>query len=597
MRRLDEIERPVAGSFGFNTRANLLPKRMKILEANDDSGCAVGATARLHQPTDEPLQVSEEERAAIRAELDKIRLMLEPLFPGVYGCTPGALRVQRQAADLIEAGLEEIAKQWASAVEQINRVECNEVAVAELDDLELSLRNALCRFIAHLRDPQDIETYVYLRKHCQKGILSRASPAGFNAVHIALKRVILHHIYARAPSRVQRKLIDAVVGAIDERRLMVAHFYIESRERALRASEEKYRRAIDLAPDPILNVHPESGVILGLNSAAERLRKRMIDRDIFGKPIWTLVSPSVASGAMRHLEAVKSRGSDQLYDLPIAGHYFDVNSALICYGEDQFIQMTLRDVTQRREMLDELLKFERLAAAGTFAAGVAHEVNNPLASIFSLVQSLLSSEQDPNRRMTLHTILSQITRISGTLKDLVNFARPSMTQRKTIDLNALVNESLRLISYSKRFQGLRIEAELAPDLKPVFADDKEVQQVLLNLLFNAADAGLNEGGVIRVVTRNEPGEVTAERASRVRLQVIDNGIGIPREHLRRIFDPFFTTKPAGSGMGLGLSVCQRIVLSNRGTIQVDSELGKGTTVTVTLPAYEAGAAEQLSGAQ
>jgi len=248
-------------------------------------------------------------------------------------------------------------------------------------------------------------------------------------------------------------------------------------------------------------------------------------------------------------------------------------------------------------MLDELLKFERLAAAGTFAAGVAHEVNNPLASIFSLVQSLLSSEQDPNRRMTLHTILSQITRISGTLKDLVNFARPSMTQRKTIDLNALVNESLRLISYSKRFQGLRIEAELAPDLKPVFADDKEVQQVLLNLLFNAADAGLNEGGVIRVVTRNEPGEVTAERASRVRLQVIDNGIGIPREHLRRIFDPFFTTKPAGSGMGLGLSVCQRIVLSNRGTIQVDSELGKGTTVTVTLPAYEAGAAEQLSGAQ
>ncbi len=556
---------------------------------------AFSAALSAHQPTDEPVVLSEREREEIRIELDKIRLMLEPLFPGVYGCAPAALRVQRQVAELVDAWWEEIARQWANAVDQLTRVESYEVSVTDPAALEESLRNALCRFAAHLRDPKDIDTYVYLRKHCQEGILSRASPSGFNVVHIALKQVMLAQVYAHTPSRVHRKLVDAVVAAIDERRLMVAHFYIESREQALRASEEKYRRAIDLAPDAILNVDPDSGAVLALNSAAERLHNRMTEGDISGKPIWALVSPSVASGARRHLEAVKARGSDHLYDLPIAGRYFDVNSALIHYGDSQFIQMTLRDVTQRREMLDELLKFERLAAAGTFAAGIAHEVNNPLASIFSLTQSLLTSESDPNRRMTLHTILSQITRISGTLKDLVNFARPSVTQRKPIDLNALVAESLRLISYSKRFQGLHLETKLASDLKPVFADDKEIQQVLLNLLFNAADAGLNQGGVICVVTRNE--SVNADSASKVILQVIDNGIGIPREHLRRIFDPFFTTKPAGSGVGLGLSVCQRIVLSNRGTIQVDSELGKGTTVTITLPAYEAGAADELSGAQ
>jgi signal transduction histidine kinase len=570
-------------------------KKMKDLGATSRGTGAFGAAISPHRPTDKPLSISDQVRGTIHAELDKIRLMLEPLFPEVYGFAPEALRVQRQAADFIECHFEEIAKQWADAVEQIKWVECHKFPIAELDDLEVSLRNALCRFVAHLRDPQDIETYAYLREHCQEGILSRASPSRFNVVNIALKRVLVHHIHARVPRRLQRRLHDAVVAAIDERRLMVGYFYIESRERALRASEERYRRAIDLAPDPILNIHPENGLILGLNSAAERVLKRMSDGDIFSQPIWDLVSPPVASGAKRHLDAVRSRGSDQIYDLPLAGHYFDVNSALICYGGSEFIQMTLRDVTQRREMLDELLKFERLAAAGTFAAGVAHEVNNPLASIFSLVQSLLTTENDANRRMTLHTILSQITRISGTLKDLVNFARPSRAQRKTIDLNALITESLRLISYSKRFHGLRVETELADDLKPVFADDKEVQQVLLNLLFNAADAGLNDGSVIRVVTRNEPG--SAERPSRVMMQVIDHGIGIPREHLRRIFDPFFTTKPAGSGVGLGLSVCQRIVLANRGTIQVDSEVGKGTIVTVTLPAYEAGVIEQLSGAQ
>src|SRR5260370_51297 len=105
--------------------------------------------------------------------------------------------------------------------------------------------------------------------------------------------------------------------------------------------------------------------------------------------------------------------------------------------------MILRDVTQRREMLDSLIKAERFAAAGTWGAGVAPEVNNPLASISSLVQSILTGENDPERRTTMHTILSQITRISSTLKDLVNFARPTTAQRKQVDVNGLIAETLR----------------------------------------------------------------------------------------------------------------------------------------------------------
>jgi two-component system sensor histidine kinase AtoS len=296
---------------------------------------------------------------------------------------------------------------------------------------------------------------------------------------------------------------------------------------------------------------------------------------------------------MKHFKNVLVNGADQVYDVPFYGRHFDINSALIPFGDKQFIQTILHDITEKQEIMNELLKAERLAATGTFAAGVAHEVNNPLASISSLVQSLLGDENDASRRMTLHTILSQITRISGTLKDLMNFSKPTKVESKRLDLNSLVGETLRLISYNKRFS---IEPALDHDLTAVYADGNEIQQVLLNLLFNAADALPSQNGVIKVVTENMS-SANGERRSKVLLRVVDNGIGIPREHLEKVFDPFFTTKPAGSGVGLGLSLCQRMVLAIGGKIKIDSEVGKGSTVTVYLPAFRVEQNESVSLAQ
>ncbi len=203
----------------------------------------------------------------------------------------------------------------------------------------------------------------------------------------------------------------------------------------------------------------------------------------------------------------------------------------------------------------------------------------------------------PARRATLHTILSQITRISGTLKDLFNFARPSTAQHKVVDLNRLIIETLRLASYNKRFQGVKVESVLADDLNPVFADDNEIQQVVLNLLFNAADAVPTEGGVIRVTTENYALPNGDPKKRKVLVRISDNGVGIPPANLKRVFEPFFTTKPAGSGVGLGLSLCQRIIMGNGGGIKIESEVGKGTTVIIYLPEMDPVHSELMTHAE
>lgn len=546
-----------------------------------------------YRPTDSVIEASPEELAGLKKQLQRIEGMLAVLFGTAYSRTPASLDTRRQLANFIEEHFESVSTEWAEAIRTLF---ADNDRLGAMQNLESDLANALIRFAWHVRDPDDLAAYVYLRRHCEQGLLSRAKPSQFNTIHIALKQIILNHLSTSFHGQHHEILRETTVAAIDERRLMVSQFYIESREQALRLSEEKYRSSIDHAPDPMYEIDPDTLRVIGANAAAEQLHKLIpgtAPTALVGSYFPDLVAPERGAEAIGHLRKVVERGCGQVLDLPLAGGYFDVNSALIPLGDRRFIHVILHDVTQRREMLEELIKAERLAAAGTFAAGVAHEVNNPLASIFSLAQSLVEGEGDPARRNMLHTILAQITRISSTLKDLTNFARPAAPERRPLDLNAVVSETLRLIAYNKRFNGIALEPSLDPELVACFADPNEIQQVLINLLFNAADATQREGGKIRVTT----GNVECDHGSRAGLRIEDNGIGIPREHLERIFDPFFTTKPSGSGTGLGLSLCQRIVLANHGTIQVDSEVGKGTVVTIGLPAYDSESRGQASRLQ
>lgn len=233
------------------------------------------------------------------------------------------------------------------------------------------------------------------------------------------------------------------------------------------------------------------------------------------------------------------------------------------------------DIERLQRMNEQLARADRLAAMGTLAAGVAHEVNNPLASISSLIQMIQSRNgDDADTREKLNLISSQILRITQVTKDLTDFARSRPAAKKLIDINEVIESSLRLASFDTDFQNLRIETNLSPDLQPVFADGDQLQQVFLNLLLNARDA-MPGGGKLSIKSFQTSNEITVE--------ISDSGIGIDETTAKQIFDPFFTTKPAGKGTGLGLAVCYGIVTAHGGKIEVDMADDSGTTFGVKLP--------------
>ena len=235
------------------------------------------------------------------------------------------------------------------------------------------------------------------------------------------------------------------------------------------------------------------------------------------------------------------------------------------------------DIEQLRQLNEQLIRAEKLAATGTLAAGVAHEVNNPLASISSLIQILQTRpDTSADARELLRLISTQIARITQVLRDMTDFARTRPPLRAPLDITRAIEASLRLASFDKAFQRLRVKTDFADDAPPVNADADQLQQVFLNLLLNARDA-MPDGGSLRIRMRYAP------LADEIIIEIEDTGPGIAPEHQARVFDPFFTTKPAGAGTGLGLAVCYGIVTAHGGRIEIDSANGRGTLVRVALP--------------
>lgn len=242
--------------------------------------------------------------------------------------------------------------------------------------------------------------------------------------------------------------------------------------------------------------------------------------------------------------------------------------------------IVVRDLTEERRMAEQLRQSEKLAAIGELVAGVAHEVNNPLTGISAFAQLLLEDELSGEQKESVTLMKREADRAVSVIRDLLAFARKTGPRSVIVDMNDLVEQTLRLRAYSMRSTGVTIETHLDPALAPVRGDDRQLQQVLLNLIVNAEHAMASTPiRQLRVVTRNE--------GRRVVVEVRDTGIGMTPEVQKRIFEPFFTTKPEGTGTGLGLSVSYGIMQSHAGTLSAQSVVGTGSTFRISLPATSA----------
>jgi two-component system NtrC family sensor kinase len=236
-----------------------------------------------------------------------------------------------------------------------------------------------------------------------------------------------------------------------------------------------------------------------------------------------------------------------------------------------------REETSRLREEELVGQAERLAATAQLAAGVAHELNNPLGGILLygnlLVESTPSS--DP-RHENMTRIVAQATRAREIVKGLLDFARESPTERRPIDLGQLVRDTVKLLDRHPQFQAVQVRTELSTVSPWVRADAGKLQQVLVNIIMNALDA-MDGGGVLTIRCGY------SERPGLCRVAISDTGCGIREEHLPHIFEPFFTTKEVGRGIGLGLAISYGIVRQHGGDIEVQSRAGAGTTVRVMLP--------------
>lgn len=362
-------------------------------------------------------------------------------------------------------------------------------------------------------------------------------------------------------------------------------------ELELRKANDFLRNLIENSVDGIIAADMKGKIII-FNKSAEKLLGYSANEAIQNVHITQLYPPGGAKEVMRRLRSPYFGGIGRLEPTQFTlvsktGESIPINiSAAIIYEKNREIASfgiftDLREKVKMERKLQEtqlqLLQSEKLASLGKLAAGVAHEINNPLGGILIFSKMLLEDlAPDDSRREDLQRICDEASRCKEIVKGLLEFARQTSYKMEPTDLNRALIQGISLLENQALFHNIRIIKKLDPNLPSIMANASQLNQVFMNIILNAAEA-MEGQGTLTVKTG-----VGAEKNT-VFVEFIDTGCGIKEEHLTRIFDPFFTTKEVGKGTGLGLSMCYGIVEKHRGRIGVKSKEGEGSTFTIELP--------------
>ena len=353
----------------------------------------------------------------------------------------------------------------------------------------------------------------------------------------------------------------------------------------LRKTEWRFRTLFRAAPDAVFTVL-QSGRIREANDAVREITG-LEPRLTVGREIVELVAEADRPPLQSALDATLAGRPSRVEvafqheeEGVITRRIVAVAMSRLPEADPPALLLVARDVTTEREMRSRLMEADRLAAVGELVAGVAHEVNNPLSSISAFSQLMLRDEGlTESQREGLEVIKSETIRASQVVKDLLAFARRSGPHRELVDLNDIVERTLRLRGYQMKSSKVTLVTQLSPQIPHVAGDARQLQQVCLNLVVNAVQAmTATGGGTLRLMTHSDAGKVV--------MDVQDTGGGIPAWAKARIFEPFFTTKEEGEGTGLGLSVSYGIIAAHGGTIEAVETSQQGTTMRVTLPSSE-----------
>jgi PAS domain S-box-containing protein len=341
---------------------------------------------------------------------------------------------------------------------------------------------------------------------------------------------------------------------------------------------EKFCSIIENTDDAIITMSV-NGKITGWNAGAERIYQYTAD-EILGtqyplvpaekKSEFSQVITQMKSGErIPDYETQRIRKDGKLLDVSIA--FFPIKDKLGRINEFCSIH---RDITERKRLQSEMMRARELAAIGQLAAGVAHALNTPLASILMSSQMLREDLITNSSKDDLDRIERQTERCKIIVRNLLNLSRPGGMVRESTDLNKLIKTVIHNIEPAFKKKMIQLVFNLDETLPKVSCDPQTIEEMISNLITNAHDA-IHSTGTITIHTQPEGNNIV--------LKIQDTGKGIQPEHLSHVYDPFFTTKEIGKGTGLGLALCARIVHDHNGTIRVESQPGMGTTFTIHLP--------------